>query len=160
LNPLNWRTQTAKAKVILGTALGIRFAHGNGFLHGAVKATNILFDSNHRIQIADFSPIRLENGSVEPFTGEGWSPTVDVSGFVSLLSEIVIGNPASFPICSTADSSVRLAIPLFIRQIIHDAQLTKSQRLLSFVDIVDRLKKNDFKIMPNVDSEEVFRFVT
>jgi serine/threonine protein kinase len=160
LNPPNWWTPTAKAKVIVGIALGLRFAHGHGFLHGAVKASNILFDANHRIQIADFSSIRLANGSVEPFSGEEWSPTVDVAGFASILSEIIIGNPASFPISLMTDSSHCPAVPAFVRQIIDDAQLTKSQRLLSFVDIVDRLKENHFQITPGVDSDEVFRFVT
>jgi serine/threonine protein kinase len=158
LNPPNWWTPTAKA--IAGIALGFRFSPGHGFLHGAVKTGNILFDANHRIQIADFSLIHLQNSSVEPFSGEGWSPRVEVAGFASLLSEIVIGNPASSPISSMDDSSVRPVIPLFVRQIITEAQSTKSQRLFSFVDIVDRLKKNHFQITPGVDSEEVSRFVT
>jgi serine/threonine protein kinase len=160
LNRPDWWTPTAKAKAVLGIALGLRFAHGHGFLHGAVKASNILFDANHTTQITDFSAIRLENGSVEPFSGEGWSPAVDVSGFASLLSEIVIGNPASFPITSMDDSSLRPIVPAFVRQIIEDAQLTKPKRLLSFVDIVDRLKKNHFQITLGVDSEEVLRFVS
>jgi hypothetical protein len=40
-----------------------------------VKASNILFDDDRRIQIAHFSPIRLETGEVEPFSGEEWAPT-------------------------------------------------------------------------------------
>jgi hypothetical protein len=84
----------------------------------------------------------------------------DVSGFVSLLSEIVIGNPASFPICSTEDSSLRDTVPVFVRQIIEDGQSTKSQCQLSFVDIIDRLKKNHFQITPCVDSDEVFRLIS
>jgi hypothetical protein len=58
------------------------------------------------------------------------------------------------------ESSVRPPVPLFVRQIIDDAQSTKSQCLFSFVDIVDRLKKNHFEITPGVDSEEVLRFVS
>jgi serine/threonine protein kinase len=45
-------------------------AHGLGLLHGGLKASNILFDADRRIQIADFSPIRLETGAVELFSGE------------------------------------------------------------------------------------------
>jgi hypothetical protein len=69
-NPPAWWTPTIKAKTVVGIALGLRFAHGLGVLHGAVKASNILFDADQRIQIADFSPIRLETGEVEPFWGE------------------------------------------------------------------------------------------
>jgi serine/threonine protein kinase len=60
-----------KAKAVVGIALGLRFAHGLGLLHGVVKVSNILFDTDRRIQIADFSPIQLETGEVEPFSGEG-----------------------------------------------------------------------------------------
>jgi serine/threonine protein kinase len=66
-----WWTPTVKAKAVVGIALGLRFAHGLGLLHEVVKASNILFDADRRIQIADFSSIRLETGIVEPFSGEG-----------------------------------------------------------------------------------------
>jgi serine/threonine protein kinase len=63
--PPAWWTPTAKAKVVAGIALGLRFAHGLGLLHGGLKASNVLFDPCRRIQIADFSPIRLETEMVE-----------------------------------------------------------------------------------------------
>jgi serine/threonine protein kinase len=56
----DWWTPTAKAKAIAGIALGLRFAHGLGLLHGGLEPSNVLFDADRRIQIADFSPIRLE----------------------------------------------------------------------------------------------------
>jgi hypothetical protein len=40
-----WWTQMAKAKAIAGIALGLRFAHGLGLLHGGLKARNVLFDA-------------------------------------------------------------------------------------------------------------------
>jgi serine/threonine protein kinase len=61
-----WRTPTAKAKAIAGIAFGLRFAPGLGLLHGGLKASNVLFDADRRIQIADFSPIHLETGDAEP----------------------------------------------------------------------------------------------
>jgi serine/threonine protein kinase len=71
-NPPAWWNPTAKAKAVAGIALRLRFAHGLGLLHGSLNASNILFDADRLIQIADFSPIRLETGEVEPFSGEGW----------------------------------------------------------------------------------------
>jgi serine/threonine protein kinase len=61
----------AKAKAIAGIALGLRFAHSLGLLHRGLKASNVLFDADRRIQIADFRPIRLQTGDAEPFAGEG-----------------------------------------------------------------------------------------
>jgi serine/threonine protein kinase len=107
-NPPAWWTPTAKAKAVVGIALGLRFAHGLGLLHGAVKAGNVLFDADRRIQIADFSSIRLERGEVEPFSGEKWMPTADVWVFVSLLSEIAIDAARALPVPVTA------GVPLFV----------------------------------------------
>jgi serine/threonine protein kinase len=66
-----WWTPTAKATAIAGIALDLRFAHSLRLLHGGLKASNVLFDAEWRIQIADFSPIRLKTGDAEPFAGEG-----------------------------------------------------------------------------------------
>jgi serine/threonine protein kinase len=84
-----WWTPTAKAKAIAGIAIGLRFAHGLGLLHGGLKASNVLFDADRRIQIADFSPIRLQTGDAEPFAGEGWSPAADVCAFARLHSSFL-----------------------------------------------------------------------
>jgi hypothetical protein len=66
-----WWTPTTKAKAIAEITLGFRFAHSLGLLHGGLKASNVLFDADRRIQIADFTPIHLETGDAEPFAGEG-----------------------------------------------------------------------------------------
>jgi hypothetical protein len=44
-----WWTPTAKAKAFVGIALALRFSHGLGLLHGAVKASNVLFDHEERV---------------------------------------------------------------------------------------------------------------
>jgi hypothetical protein len=54
-----WWTPTAKAEAIVGIALALQFSHGIGLLHGGLNSGNILFDGEGRIQIADFSPMRL-----------------------------------------------------------------------------------------------------
>jgi hypothetical protein len=68
--PASW-TPTAKAEAVPGIALGLRFAHGLGLIDGDLCASNVLFDADRRIQIADVSPNRLDTGAVEPFSGEG-----------------------------------------------------------------------------------------
>jgi serine/threonine protein kinase len=144
----------------VGIALGLRFAHGLGLLHGTVKANNILFDARRRIQIADFSPIRLETSEVEPFAGEGWGPTTHVSAFASLLFEIAVGSSATPHIGRTESSPLPTAVPAFVSRIIEDGRSPESRRSLSFVDIVARLKENRFEIMAGVDFGEVSAFVS
>jgi hypothetical protein len=123
-----WWTQTAKAKAIAGIALGLRFAHGLGPLHGRLKASNVLFDADRRIQIADFSPIRLETGDTEPFSGEGLSPAADVSAFASRLSEIAVGHPDAQP-------GAAPPIPAFVSAIIEAVQPPSPTAKRSFADI-------------------------
>jgi serine/threonine protein kinase len=159
-NPPAWWTPTVKTKAVVGIAIGLRFAHSLGLLHGAVKASNILFDADRRIQIADFSPIRLETGEVEPFSGEGWVPTADISAFVSLLCEIAVGAPDTLPIGAAGGPPLHAAVPAFVWRMIEDGRSPKSARRPSFAEIVARLKANGFKIMAGVDSDEVSTFVS
>jgi hypothetical protein len=82
---------TAKAKAVAGIAVALRFVHSVGLLHGCLQVSNVLFDADLRIQIVDFSPISLETGTIEAFSGDGWSPTMALSAFVSLSLEIAVG---------------------------------------------------------------------
>jgi hypothetical protein len=125
-----------------------------------VKASNILFDADRRIQIADFSPIRLETGAVEPFSREEWAPTADVSAFASLLFEIAVGGTATPPIAAVGGPPFPATVPAFVSRMIEDEGSPESVRRLSFVDIVARLKENCFEIMAGVDSDEVSAFVS
>jgi serine/threonine protein kinase len=149
--PPAWWTPTARAKAVAGIALGLRFAHGLGLLHGGLKASNVLFDAERRIQIVDFSPTRLDKGAVEPFSGDGWSPAADVSAFAALLSEIAVG--------AAGGPAVPPGVPEFVSRTIEEGQSPGSQPRLSFVGIVARPKENRFQIMAGVDSEEVSAFV-
>jgi serine/threonine protein kinase len=96
VHPL-WWTSTVKAKVVAGLVLGLRFAHSLGLVHGHLTGNNILFDSDHCIQIVDFNPIvlhigEMENGSgsgsgnedgtqLVGFSRKGWTPDRDIEGF-------------------------------------------------------------------------------
>jgi serine/threonine protein kinase len=158
-NPPAWWTPAMKAKAVVGIALGLRFAHGLGLLHGAVQASNILFDGDRRIQIADFSPIRLETGEVESFSGEGWAPTADVSAFASLLFEIAVSSTTTPPISAARGPPFPASVPAFVSRMIESGGSPESAGRLSFAELVARLKENRFEIIAGVDSEEVSAFV-
>jgi hypothetical protein len=153
VNPV-WWTSTVKAKVIAGIVLGLRLAHSFGLLHNHLTASNILFDSDHLIQIVDFKSILLEVGENEGeegaqpggFSGEGWTPERDIEAFASILFEIVVGRPA------TSEVSVPTCIPAFVSQIIEIGQWLKFGAKCSFDDIFEILKQNEFRIECDVDS--------
>jgi hypothetical protein len=58
-NSPEWWTPTAGPKAVVRIAPGIRFFHGLGLRHQTVKLNDIPFDADLRIQIPDFSLIRL-----------------------------------------------------------------------------------------------------
>jgi hypothetical protein len=58
-----WWTPTVKSKAVVGIANGL------GLLYGVVKASNILFDADRGIQIADFSPNAWKRAKSNRFQG-------------------------------------------------------------------------------------------
>jgi hypothetical protein len=147
-----WWTATAKAKAIAWIALGLRFAHGLGLLHGGRKASNVFFDADRRIQIADFSPIHLETGAAEPFSGEGWSAVADVCVFASLLPEIAVGR-------SDAQAGAAPPIPAFVSARIEGRRSASLTARQLFADTLQSMQANGFAILAGVDSAEVCPFV-
>jgi hypothetical protein len=147
-------------KAIVGIVLSMRFAHSFGLQHGHLTGDNVVFEEERLIQICDFCEKSLsEIGSnseaiaeVGGFSEEGWRPTADVRAFAELLSRIVIGDSAE-------DSGNRLSVPTFVLNMIEEGHSLDSQSRLSFVDIFDTLKNNDFGLLEGVDSKEVWNFV-
>jgi serine/threonine protein kinase len=160
VNPL-WWTSTVKAKAVAGIVLGLRFAHSLGLVHGHLTGNNILFDSNHCIQIVDFNPIGLEIGESESkegtqlvgFSGERWTREKDIQAFASILFELVCGYPPQ------GEMSIPTGIPDFVSRIIELGLSPISRRKYSFNTILDILKQNNFQIEDDVDTAEVSSFV-
>jgi hypothetical protein len=152
--PPSWWTSTMKAKTIAGIALALRFAHSFGLLHGGLKASNVLFDSHQRILITDFSPVRLVQGDGGGFSGEQWAPIRDISAFVSLVFEMLVGRPMGSERCRAGKS-----LPDFVSELIEAGQPFESNKRRSFTDLFEILRRHGFRIDAGVDSEEVCRFV-
>jgi hypothetical protein len=160
-NPASW-TPTAKAEAVVGIALALQFAHGLGLLHGGLNSGNVLFDGGRRIQIADFRPMRRDGG----FSGEGeeWSLQANVSAFAMLLFEIVAGRPSPSPPPSAAEANGELIlppdVPAFVSEIIERGLRPSSGEELSFIASFEILKRNGFRIVAGVDSDEVTAFIS
>jgi hypothetical protein len=108
----------------------------------------------------EFQPICLETGEVEPFSGEEWAPTAEVSAFASLFFEIVVGDTATPPIGAAGSPPFPAAVPAFVSRMIEERRSPESARRLSFAEIVTWLEANRFEIMTGVDSDEVSAFVS
>jgi hypothetical protein len=103
----------------------------------------------------DFQPIFLKVGTSTPlggFSGEGWTPEVDIQAFASILFEIVVGRSVDF------ETSIPADIPSFVSTIIRS--IRRFETRYSFGDVFEILKKNEFRIEDDVDSAEVSQFAS
>jgi serine/threonine protein kinase len=156
-----WWTPTAKAKAIVGIVLSMRFAHSYGLLHGDLTANNVIFDEDGVIQICDFCVKSLSEvggnsdaiAEVGGFSGENWRPDADIRGFAELLSKIVIGD-------SSEESRTSQSCPAFVLKMIEQGQSSDSPAIVSFVEILETLRNEQFRILEGVDSNEVSNFVS
>jgi serine/threonine protein kinase len=152
VHPMYW-TSTVKAKVVAGILLGLRFAHNLGLLHDHLTGNNVLFDSDHCIQILAFDPNVLgvgeagtEDGTqLAGFSGEEWTPERDIKAFLSILFELVFGRPPQ------GEISIPTGIQPFVWEIIASRLSPISARSYSFNIILVILKRNDFEISDGVD---------
>jgi serine/threonine protein kinase len=162
----HWWTATAKAKTVVGLVLALRFAHSFGLLHGSLKASNVLFDADGCMPIADFCINRLSgrDGSdcgigMGGFYGEEWTRKGDVRGFALILFEIIVGHLATESEAANEITTLPLEVPMFVSEIIREELSSNSKSGKSFGDIFDILKQNKFQIVRGVDSAEVSMFV-
>jgi hypothetical protein len=157
-----WWTSTVKAKAVASLVLALRFAHTLGLVHGRLTAKNILFDSDHCIQIVDFDPVLLEVDEMESedrtelvgFSGQRWTPARAFQVFASILFEVMFGYPPQ------DESFIPTDIPDFVSRIIKSGLSPISGEVYSFDTILGILKENDFMIEDGVDSAEVSAFVS
>jgi hypothetical protein len=130
-------------------------------VHGHLTRNNILFDSDHCIQIVDFNPIVLDFGDIESesgtqrvgFSGKGWTAKRDIEGFASILFELVFGHPPQ------GEVFIPTGIPDFVSTIIKLGLSPISRINYSFNTILDILKQNGFQIEDGVDSAAISAFV-
>jgi hypothetical protein len=163
-NPV-WWTTTVKAQTVLGIVLGLRFAHSFGLLHGHLTTSNIRFDVDHRVQITDFGFNRLNKdetdvgGKILGFSGERWTPEVDVYAFMLILFEIVTGSSPAEVDLMNYEYDIPTSVKGFVSEMIMIGLSSRREKRRSFRDIFDALRKHNFRIWRSVDTEDVSAFV-
>jgi serine/threonine protein kinase len=158
----DWWTANTKAITIAGIALGLRFMHSFGLLHGNLKPQNVLFNESHRIEICDLSVERVSSDNANDamgFGGDKWSPKVDIVAFASILYLVIVGSPIPEQASLRAEALQAPKVRAFVPSFIEEALSQSSQSKLSFFGIFRTLKQNRFHIVDGVDSDEVFDFV-
>jgi serine/threonine protein kinase len=168
-NP-GWWTPTTKAKAIAGIALGMQFAHQLGIVHGSLKPTNILFDENHCVHIADFGSKHFQSKLDKLIDADDDEKVEEVFSFASIVLYILVGRDMighSLPFDEEENQKMNNGelpvipgfVPKFIRELIEDGWSQDRSMRSSFDSIIDILKENNFNIVAGVDNSEVLEFV-
>jgi hypothetical protein len=87
------------------------------------------------------------------FSGENWTPGVDIRAFTRILSEIVVG-------ALSKQGCGRSGIPSFVLEIIENGKSSDLKAVKSLSDILTILERHNSKIIEGVDVEEAWTFVT
>jgi hypothetical protein len=181
-----WWDSTAKAIVIVGTALAMSEVHAQGFWHRNLIPTNILLDENHYPKLCDFGLSRYEGNSVLTQThGVGsplyrppeiWDPEipytnkVDVYSFALIVYEIIVGQhlfaelerspiKIGLQVSSGRMGVIPESVPANVGSLITTAWSVDPKDRPSFSNILQALKGFGYKIMPDVDTPTVEAFV-
>jgi serine/threonine protein kinase len=175
---------TGKGILIIGIALGMRFIHSKGMIHGDLKPSNILLNSRWEAVISDFGLSRFENNdyTLDPEGGtvhyaapelfdDGTMCTrqVDVYGFGLLMYEILTGFPVfpaseyAFPTMKRIQNEAKPDVPpecgsLMQYLIPHCWSMDPAKRP-SFDEIIGKFREAQFRILPRADEVRLALFV-
>jgi serine/threonine protein kinase len=178
---------TAKAKIAVGIAIGMRYMHAAGVLHRDLKPSNILLDENKEPRIGDLRVARLV--SIDPTMTAGvgtsglysapeivdnhYNEKVDVFSFAMIWWEIVTGKNAMTGFPDGKDPGLIGHLrriqdgvrPYLNVGVVADGILgalwdTDPDNRLSFSDFLDYAKTNHYELVDGADVNEVARYVS
>jgi abelson tyrosine-protein kinase 1/abelson tyrosine-protein kinase 2 len=175
---------TGKAILICGIALGMRFVHSKGIIHGDLKPSNVLLNARGEPLISDFGSSRFESndytltpggGTVnyaapELFT-EGATHTrqVDVYAFGLLMYEILTGAAAfpstdfPFPILKRILRGQMPEVPdeggSFMQELIPRCWSLAPEKRPRVDEIIREFRAAEFRIVPQADAVMVGMYV-
>jgi serine/threonine protein kinase len=167
---------TGKGILICGIALGMRFIHSRGILHGDLKPSNVLLNGRAEALISDFGLSRFECGNYT-LTPEGGTMDyaapelfsedavltrkIDVFAFGMLVYEILTGNPVFRSSGSALAIMARIltgdmpTVPdecgSLMQDLIPRCWAIDPDRRPTFDDIIRDFAAAEFRIVPSAD---------
>jgi serine/threonine protein kinase len=169
-------------RIIVGTALAMRYVHSCGVVHRDLKPDNILLDFGHSTLQGVLEPPTLIDpdkalisSSVdchylapECYDNET-GPKCDVFSFGLILYELIVGKKALMKMWSQPVVMKLLLVDQFrptipewvlpeVTELIDNCLSDNPDDRLSFHGIFKRLKAMNFKVVPDVNSAKLVKF--
>jgi hypothetical protein len=179
-------SSTAKAKIAVGIAIGMRSMHAAGVLHRDLKPSNILLDENNEPRIGDWRTARIVGLDVTMTGGVGTShlysapeiaeqhydEKVDVFSYAMIWWEIITGksvmsgfpggtDPGMIVHRNRVKSGVRphLDLGAMADGILESLWDTDPDNRFSFAEFLDYAESNHYELLDGADPDELRRYV-
>jgi abelson tyrosine-protein kinase 1/abelson tyrosine-protein kinase 2 len=175
---------TGKAVLICGIALGMRFVHSKGIIHGDLKPSNILLNARGEAVISDFGSSRFESNDYTLTQGDGTvnyaapelfdegvthTRQVDVYAFGLLMYEILTGT-AAFPLSDFPFANMKRilngqmpSVPdecgSLMQELIRRCWSMDPEQRPRVDEIVRDFRSAQFRIVPGADAVRVRMYV-
>jgi len=174
-NVPGWWCPTAATIVVLGVALGMRFAHGSAVFHGGLKPSNVIVDKDGRVHVCDFGEAAFQSMGIAanrateaalyldqnfPDDSDEAVARADVYAFGIMLYEIVMMGKSSPGVLRRITfnkllQGKRPEVPADVvavtRDLIEMCWANEPVQRPSFGRIYQIMEQHDFKLFENVN---------
>jgi TPR repeat protein/serine/threonine protein kinase len=182
-SPPSFWTHTGIAIIVCGIVYALEFIHSKGYTHRDLRPSNLLIDKDGRCYVGDLGSSRSLKGathlsddkstvtySAPELYDRQYTTKIDVFSFSLILYEILVGKAvfagnifSDAHIVYMAVTGVRAELPQEmlsnVKSLICRSWSTDPDHRPSFSDIRAHLERVHFKILPDVNSAAVKRFV-
>jgi serine/threonine protein kinase len=179
---------TAKVKIAVGVALGMRYIHERGFAYSRLHSAKILLDENDEPRIAEYPPWRffdatmvchvtaMTERAIYMTAPEGFTlkhgKEADLFSYAMILWEIISGRyiVSGYP---GGDVEVRQhlsrvragarptmdGMEAIAEALLESLWAHDPSDRMAFAEVCEFLKQNNYEIIPGIDRAEVVRYV-
>jgi serine/threonine protein kinase len=181
-----WWTSTAKAKAIVGLVQAMIFVHSRNLMHRELKTRIVFFDEEHQIKLGGFGRSKFDDSDSlqQTMFGKGtslyqapemweeeYNASVDVYAFAMILFRVATGH-SPFPEMRRKQGMARMSrvmdgdrakiddnVAALTRDLIESCWDHNPSARPTFVQIMETLDRANFQLFPDVDSDEVRRYI-
>jgi serine/threonine protein kinase len=171
-NPPEWWTSTAKALVVTGIVMGLMEIHKSGMVHRNLRPSNVLLDEKHRVQLCDLASGVVRGhryGAPEGAREEDARSSCDIFSLAVIWYEILVGHSIVSVKMQAQVVTQKLwgkdivkipkDWPQFTRTFIEKGWSADPAGRPTIEKVFEGLKENGFKVLDDVESDEVRDFV-